>query len=163
MGMKSIERRKFVFLLVALASTAAQGAPSYAKDGDSGGEGGDGDGGGGGEGGDSGGGGGGNSGPGGGGDYGDGDDGDEKSGRGRNRGRRDEERARAAVRDGKAMSLKDARKRVAEQYGGRIIGAQLRNASNGLVYEFRIVSDKGTVRSVTMDATTGKFAGFLGF
>ncbi len=167
--MDKLTRREVLAMLLVLAAAGAWPRHALAKDGDSGGGGGNSGSGGGGGDSDSdsdsdSGGGGDNSGSGGGGDDGDGeDDGDGDDDRGRNRRGRDEDDARKAVKDGKAISLREASRRVAKQYGGRIIDAKLKNASNGLYYEFRIVSGSGRVRKVSMDAVTGRFVGLLGF
>jgi uncharacterized membrane protein YkoI len=69
----------------------------------------------------------------------------------------------SAVSSGKAMPLEEALKRLRNKYPGRVIDVSLRNEAKRLVYRFKVKSDAGIVRRVTMDAATGQFRGFLGF
>jgi uncharacterized membrane protein YkoI len=91
----------------------------------------------------------------------DGDDGDEdNSGSGK---KSEQDRALSAVSAGRAMSLEQAMKRLRVQYAGRVIDVALRNDGKRLVYRFKLKSNDGVVRKVTMDAATGDIRGFLGF
>jgi len=93
-----------------------------------------------------------NSGPGGGDD--DDDDGDYGD---------DHERARDAVRDGRALPLGAFIARIERQYGGRLIDARLRERRGKLVYELKLISDRGgRVFTVSVDAKTGRPRGLFG-
>jgi hypothetical protein len=92
-----------------------------------------------------------NSGPGGGDDDDDDDYGD------------DHERARDAVRDGRALPLGAFIARIERQYGGRLIDARLRERRGKLVYELKLISDRGgRVFTVSVDAKTGRPRGLFG-
>jgi hypothetical protein len=101
-----------------------------------------------------------NSGPGG------GDDGDNSGGRGGDDDDddyHDHDRARDAVRDGRALPLGAFIARIERQYGGRLIDARLRERRGRLVYELKLMSDKGgRVFTVSVDAKTGRPRGLFG-
>jgi hypothetical protein len=106
-----------------------------------------------------------NSGPGGGGGDnsgpGGGDDGD-RSGRGGRGG--DHDRARDAVRHGRALPLSAFIASIERQYGGRLIDASLRERRGELVYELKMISDTGgRIFTVSVDAKTGRSRGLFGF
>jgi uncharacterized membrane protein YkoI len=61
------------------------------------------------------------------------------------------------------MSLEEAMKRLRKKYSGRVIDVALRKEGKRLVYRFKVKSDSGAVRKVTMDAATGELRGFLGY
>jgi uncharacterized membrane protein YkoI len=93
------------------------------------------------------------------------DDGDDNSGSGSsNSGKKSEQdRALSAVSTGRAMPLEDAIKRLRRTYSGRVIDVALRKDGNRLVYRFKVKTDSGFVRKVTMDAATGQIRGIFGF
>jgi uncharacterized membrane protein YkoI len=57
------------------------------------------------------------------------------------------------------MPFKDALQRVEESYGGAVIGVTLRSTGRRLEYRFKIITDRGAVRSIRMDAKSGRFLG----
>ncbi|WP_193174280.1 PepSY domain-containing protein [Oricola nitratireducens] len=77
-----------------------------------------------------------------------------------NRGSLDQSDAARAVQSGEAMPLKVALQRVEESYGGSVIGVTLRSTGRRLEYRFKIITDRGSVRSIRMDAKSGRFLGF---
>ena len=107
-----------------------------------------------------------NSGPGGGGGDnsgpGGGDDDGDRSGRGGRGG--DHDRARDAVRDGRALPLSAFIRSIERQYRGRLIDASLRERRGQLVYELKMMSDTGgRIFTVSVDAKTGRARGLFGF
>lgn len=103
-----------------------------------------------------------------------GDDDDDNSGRGSSnrggdddddddddfrRGDLDQSDAVQAVRSGKAMPLKAALKRVESRYRGTVIDVTLRSTGRRLEYRFKIRTERGTVRTIRMDAGNGRFLG----
>lgn len=96
-----------------------------------------------------------------------GDDGGDDSGSssgsdhdsGFDRGSLDQSDAARAVQSGEAMPFKDALQRVEESYGGAVIGVTLRSTGRRLEYRFKIITDRGAVRSIRMDAKSGRFLG----
>ena len=75
---------------------------------------------------------------------------------------RDQDEARDAVRNGKAISLSRAMGLLKQQHDGRVIAVTLREKGNRLDYRFKVVDGSGKVVSVTMDARTGRIRRFLG-
>jgi hypothetical protein len=98
-----------------------------------------------------------------GGDDGDDDSDDDNSGSGNSGKKSEQDRARHAVSTGNAMPLKDALKRLREKQSGKVIDVALRKEGKRFVYSFKVKSESGSVRRVTMDAATGEIRGFLGF
>jgi hypothetical protein len=75
----------------------------------------------------------------------------------------DHERARDAVRDGRALPLGAFIAKIERQYGGRLIDARLRERRGRLVYELKLMSDEGgRVFTVSVDAKTGRPRGLFG-
>ena len=62
----------------------------------------------------------------------------------------------AAQRDG-GVSLRQAIAIALSRYPGRVVRAQTRSRGDRIVYEIRIISDRGLVRTVQVDAKTGQF------
>jgi uncharacterized membrane protein YkoI len=96
-------------------------------------------------------------------DDGDDDSDDDNSGSGNSGKKSEQDRARHAVSTGNAMPLKDALKRLREKQSGKVIDVALRKEGKRFVYSFKVKSESGSVRRVTMDAATGEIRGFLGF
>ena len=65
-------------------------------------------------------------------------------------------RAFAAQHDG-GVSLRQAIAIVLSRYPGRVVRAQTKSRGDRAVYEIRIISDRGHVRTVQVDAKTGQF------
>lgn len=76
------------------------------------------------------------------------------------RGTLDQFDAERAVSRGDAISLKSALRQVEDSYGGAVIDVKLRSTGRRLEYSFKIRTDRGTVRTVRMDAKSGRFLGF---
>ena len=76
------------------------------------------------------------------------------------RGTLDQSDAVRAVRTGKAIPLKAALKRVESRYKGVVIDVELQATSRRLEYRFKIRTERGTVRTIRMNAETGRFLGF---
>lgn len=76
------------------------------------------------------------------------------------RGTLDQFDAERAVSLGEAISLKSALRQVEDSYGGAVIDVKLRSTGRRLEYSFKIRTDRGTVRTVRMDAKSGRFLGF---
>ncbi len=67
------------------------------------------------------------------------------------------------MRDGRALPLGAFIARIERQYGGRLIDARLRERRGRLVYELKLISDKGgRVFTVSVDAKTGRPRGLFG-
>jgi hypothetical protein len=160
----NITRRHLLLMLscIAVSMSAVDGAA--AKDGDSGGSGGGGDSGG--DDGD-------NSGKGGGGDDGDDgdksgksgdedDDDDDNSGSGKGGKQLDSDKIKDAVKSGKAMPLSKALNIVNRSKLGRVIDVKLVEKGNKLNYKFKVINSIGKVKSISMDAMTGRMPNFLG-
>lgn len=82
---------------------------------------------------------------------------------GGHRGTLNQDEARQAVQQGRALALKDALNIVSRRYTGRVIDVTLQQRGPRLVYHFKLREDGGRVRGVSMDAGTGRFAGLFGF
>ena len=97
------------------------------------------------------------------------DDRGDDSGRGRGRGGddddddHDEDDARRAVSGGEALPLRDALAKLRKTHSGRVIDADLKTSNGRLIYRFKVVEDRGVVRTVEMDARTGKLRSLFGF
>lgn len=88
-----------------------------------------------------------------------GDDGDSRGSNGFRRGALDQSDALRAVQNGMAMPFRTALKKVASEYGGSVIDVTLQSTGRRLEYRFKLRTDRGTVRTVRMDARTGRFLG----
>lgn len=69
-------------------------------------------------------------------------------------GRRDHDLARDAVRSGQALPLSDILARVRPKLQGEIVRVEFERERGRFVYEFKIISPEGQVRSVRVDAAT---------
>lgn len=149
--MLDLTRRRFMIALILAASFAA--VPAFAKDGDSNSGSGGGDSGNSGSGSD-------NSGS-----DNDGDDDDDDSERDEDSGNStsgsssaqvDQNRAMRAVKDGKAVSLKQLKSYLIENYPGEILHVSLRRRSGEYFYRVRILSTGNRIRSLSLNAVTLK-------
>ena len=68
----------------------------------------------------------------------------------------DENDAREALRSGQIMSYGEISRIVASQFGGRVVGQNLRKRGRSWVYDLKILQQDGRVLSVVMDARTGR-------
>lgn len=158
--MLDLERRQFLMVL-GIALTGMLGAPAvaHAKDGDGGGDDGGGDDGGGDDGG----------GDDGGGDDGGNDDGGSDDGGedgrkgGENGWRRAQDTALKAHESGRVISLKEAMKVLAKSYDGEVVDARLSRLGTRNIYTFRMKLDGGRLKTVRMDASSGRILGLFGF
>lgn len=160
--MTKLSRRSLLLAIVLAANFA--GGIAMAKDGDSGGGSGNSGSGSG----SSGSGSGGSGSGGGGGDDDDGDDGDDHEGNGgggtrhernrdndnRNGDNEDNERARRAVRGGKAVSLIKLKQHLADNYPGKLLNVNLRQLSGNYIYEIRILASGNRIKQLSLNALT---------
>jgi hypothetical protein len=134
--MTDLIRRKFLWMPFAALMLALHTHGVLAKDGESGGGSGD------------------NSGSGGSDD--DGDDDDEADDDGSSSGgsghSKDHDRARDAVRRGKAVSLKALKQHLAANYPGKVLKIELKKRSGDLIYKVRILDTKGRLNTLRLDA-----------
>lgn len=84
------------------------------------------------------------------------DDDDDRSGRG------DHEDARDAVRNGRILPLKDVLRSVKRRHEGTVIGIDLRRSGNQDVYRVKLRDRKGAIRTLRINARTGKQLTFFG-
>jgi uncharacterized membrane protein YkoI len=68
---------------------------------------------------------------------------------------------RAAIKDGKAISLAAVRRMVAERVRGELVRARLCHDSERLIYLLTVLARDGKVRRVTVDASNGAVIGGL--
>lgn len=83
-------------------------------------------------------------------------DDDDRSGRG------DHEDARDAVRKGRILPLKDVLRSVKRRHEGTVIGIDLRRSGNQDVYRVKLRDRKGAIRTLRINARTGKQLTFFG-
>ena len=74
----------------------------------------------------------------------------------------DHDDARDAVRKGKAISLSKALGILKKSEPGRVLEVKLVKRSSGYDYRFKVLAGNGKVKTVSMDAATGRLRGFLG-
>ncbi len=67
----------------------------------------------------------------------------------------DHSRARAAVRDGRALPLERIVAQAKEQFGGEVLDVELEEERNGLRYELKLMAADGRILKVEYDAATG--------
>jgi uncharacterized iron-regulated membrane protein len=155
-GVRTLSRRQFLFLLLTTLAAMPLGDRAFAKDGE-GGSSGSGSGGSG-----SGSSGSGSDDSGGGGDddssVGNSGSGSQNSGK-----YRDQYSAQDAVKSGNAIPLEQALQKLRTRYPGKVISVNLGELGTRLCYWFKVKSEDGNVRKVVMDAKTGKIRGLLGF
>jgi len=68
-----------------------------------------------------------------------------------------------AVRADEIFSLKQLLPRVTDRYRGKVIDVALWPEDDRLVYSFKLRTENGTVRTIRMDARTGRFLGLSAF
>lgn len=75
---------------------------------------------------------------------------------------KDHERARKAVKSGKILPLKKVLQRIAKKYPGKVVDADVREIVNKKtrkkewLYFLKVISKKGRVTDLIVDARTGK-------
>lgn len=77
--------------------------------------------------------------------------------------RTDQERARAAVQEGRVLPLKDVLRLVDERRYGTVIAVDLKRYGGRDVYRLKTRDGAGTIRNLRIDAHTGKLINFFGF
>lgn len=77
--------------------------------------------------------------------------------------RTDQERARAAVQEGRVLPLKDILRLVDERRYGTVIAVDLKQYGGRDVYRLKTRDGSGTIRNYRIDARTGKLINFFGF
>lgn len=79
-----------------------------------------------------------------------------------------QDRARRAMQQGEILPLSNIRRRIRDQFGGKIIGVDLAQSGEDSlrpapwVYDIRVLSPEGRVFSVLMDASDGRVLGVRG-
>ncbi|WP_421855732.1 PepSY domain-containing protein [Oricola sp.] len=89
----------------------------------------------------------------------DSDDGDEDGGKAAGARSLDQTGAARAVSQGQAIPLSSALRSVEKRFGGTVIDVSLREKGRRLEYTFKVRTERGTVRTVRMDAESGRFLG----
>lgn len=77
--------------------------------------------------------------------------------------RTDQERARAAVQEGRVLPLKNVLRLVDERRYGTVIAVDLKRYGGRDVYRLKTRDGAGTIRNLRIDAHTGKLINFFGF
>ncbi|MEN9894615.1 MAG: hypothetical protein RIR97_467, partial [Pseudomonadota bacterium] len=75
----------------------------------------------------------------------------------------DQDKALTAVQNGTIMPLKDALKQVMDTYPGKVIDIQMTQTMVGSLYDVKIRTPEGEIKSVTVDAKTGQIVQKIGF
>ncbi|WP_207537456.1 PepSY domain-containing protein [Sabulicella rubraurantiaca] len=68
----------------------------------------------------------------------------------------DQERARRALREGRIRPLSEILAIVQPRLGGRVIEVELDEEDGRFVYEFKVMTPRGRIREVEVDAATGE-------
>ncbi|WP_430512912.1 PepSY domain-containing protein [Pannonibacter phragmitetus] len=68
----------------------------------------------------------------------------------------DQKRAERALRDDKALPLAEILKRVSPVLDGKVIGIEFEEDDGRFVYEFKVLSAKGKIREMVVDARSGE-------
>jgi len=63
--------------------------------------------------------------------------------------------ARELLQSGKILSLETILKRVRQDYPGKVLEVELEKENGKIVYEIEILSDKGIVKEIYVDAESG--------
>lgn len=82
---------------------------------------------------------------------------------GRQRGSRDSEKARAKVLDREILPLREVITAAETRADDRIIGIQLKKNGRTDFYVLKIMNNNGRIRTVRLNARTGKKIGLFGF
>lgn len=77
-------------------------------------------------------------------------------GRGDDDDRHDHDRARRALREGRARPLAEILERTGAELGGEVIGVEFERENGRYVYEFKVVTPTGRLREVYVDALTAE-------
>ncbi|CUA97651.1 Uncharacterized membrane protein YkoI [Pannonibacter indicus] len=67
-----------------------------------------------------------------------------------------QKRAEQALRDDKALPLAEILKRVSPVLDGKVIGIEFEEDDDRFVYEFKVLSAKGKIREMVIDARSGE-------
>jgi uncharacterized membrane protein YkoI len=70
--------------------------------------------------------------------------------------RKDHDRARQALEEGRARPLAEILAQVKDRLGGEIIGVEFERKDRRYVYEFKVVTPGGRLREVYVDALTAE-------
>jgi len=70
--------------------------------------------------------------------------------------RRDHDRARRALEEGRALPLAAILNRVGNRLGGEVVGVEFEREHGRYVYEFRVITPAGRLREVYVDAMTAE-------
>jgi uncharacterized membrane protein YkoI len=81
---------------------------------------------------------------------------------GKGNGRIDAEKIRDAIVSGKAISLSKAMASLRKSNSDRVIDVRLVSDGSKFDYRFKVISENGKVRTIKMDAKTGRIRNFLG-
>ncbi len=92
----------------------------------------------------------------------DSDDDDGSSHSGKGSGRIDPDKIRDAIVSGKAIPLSKAMSVLREATDDRVIDVRLISNGSNFDYRFKVISDRGKVKTIKMDAKTGRIGRFLG-
>jgi len=68
-----------------------------------------------------------------------------------------------AVRADEIFSLKELLPRVTDRYSGKVIDVALWPEDDRLVYSFKLRTENGTIRTIRIDARTGRYLGLGAF
>ena len=74
----------------------------------------------------------------------------------------DYQKARAAVRNGQAASLKDILRIVRRKYSGTVVRVRLSGSGGGLLYRIRLLTANNQVIEIRVNAVTGQIVGARG-
>ncbi len=69
---------------------------------------------------------------------------------------RDQDRARRAVQEGRALPLRDIVARAEGSFGGQVVEAEFEEEGGTPAYEIKIVTESGRVLKLRYDARTGE-------
>lgn len=81
---------------------------------------------------------------------------------GSGKGRIDPDNIRKAIVSGKAISLSKALALLRKSNNDRVIDVRLISNGSTFDYRFKVISDRGKVRTIKMDAKTGRIRNFFG-
>jgi uncharacterized membrane protein YkoI len=67
----------------------------------------------------------------------------------------DQDEAKKLVESGQIVPLESILDKVRKRYGGRILEVKLEHNKNRMIYEIEMVSEKGVVNELVLDASNG--------
>ncbi len=70
--------------------------------------------------------------------------------------RRDHERARRALEEGRARPLADILTQVRDRLGGEVIGVEFDSEDGRYIYELKVITPAGQLREIHVDALTAE-------